>query len=79
MHNEYFVVRRGNSEWRVSMAGHQQASMYPRTWQRARCDRLGESGLRPQHPREGYVEEGLLGGLTVVYDSTTGTGALPNE
>lgn len=70
MLREYFVVRRGGSEWHV-VGGGGTAGPYPtKEVAKRTAIEMAKADSRNFDHAKVYLEEGLLGGMTLLYDSS---------
>jgi hypothetical protein len=74
MQKEYFIVRRGGSEWQVVGGGETYGPYLSKdAAQRAAID-MAKADFRNFVHAKVYFEEGMLGGMTLVYDSSDDKG-----
>lgn len=70
MQKEYFVVHRGGSEWRVVVGGKTYGPYVSKEAAKRAAIEMAKVDVSNLAHAKVYLEEGLLGGMTLVYDSS---------
>jgi hypothetical protein len=69
MHKEYYIVRRA-SQWQIVSAGTSAGPYISREVAERAAINLAKADFKNLQHAKVYVEGGLAGGFTVLYDST---------